>query len=82
MNLDKSDMSLLLAGLKLVSNDNFYTGDQQRKAKNLEDKIGANFSNGCTLNCNPFELAKCGDDVVIHATQTMADFDEKPVDKS
>ncbi|MBL0710604.1 MAG: hypothetical protein JJV99_06275 [Colwellia sp.] len=77
MKLEARDMSLVLAGLKSISNDETFTSDQQRRAKELEDKVGARFSKGCSLSGNPLDLAECGEDVVVHATQSMSDFDAK-----
>ena len=46
-------MNLVLSGLKLISNDNDFTSDIKRRAKELEDRIGSHYAKGCEISILP-----------------------------
>ena len=50
MNLSERDVNLILQGLKAISiSDDNLSDDDKRKAKDLEDKIGSQFSLGAEI---------------------------------
>lgn len=50
MKLNDRDMNLVLSGLKLISDDNSFTSDIKRRAKELEDRIGLHYAKGCEIS--------------------------------